>query len=82
MVTPSELFFEWLSWFSYPLIAVDLTGSNPYGWLALLAPACMYWILVHVSGIPPLEKHMVESRGEKFRAYQRITRPFVPLPKF
>jgi steroid 5-alpha reductase family enzyme len=74
-------FFEWLSWFAYPLIAIDVAGNNPYGWLALLAPACMYWILVHVSGIPPLEQHMLKSRGDAFRAHQRVTRPFVPLPK-
>ena len=75
-------FFEWLSWIGYPLIAIDVTGSNPYGWLALLAPACMYWVLVHVSGVPPLEDHMLKSRGEAFRVYQRVTRPFFPLPKF
>jgi steroid 5-alpha reductase family enzyme len=75
-------FFEWLSWISYPLIAIDLSGHNPYGGLALLAPACMYWVLVHVSGIPPLEEHMLRSRGDEFRAYQKRTRPFVPLPKF
>jgi steroid 5-alpha reductase family enzyme len=75
-------FFEWLSWISYPMIAIDLSGHNPYGWLALLAPVCMYWVLVHVSGIPPLEAHMLRSRGDAFRAYQKRTRPFVPLPKF
>jgi steroid 5-alpha reductase family enzyme len=69
-------------WSSYPLIAIDVSGHNPYGWLALLAPACMYWVLVHVSGIPPLEEHMLRSRGEAFRAYQKRTRPFFPLPRF
>jgi|SoiMethySBSTD1v2_1073268.scaffolds.fasta_scaffold88074_5 steroid 5-alpha reductase family enzyme len=73
-------FFEWLCWLAYPLIAIDLAGYNPYGWLALLAPACMYWVLVYVSGIPPLEEHMLRSRGETFRAYQRRTRAFFPLP--
>ena len=73
-------FFEWLAWLAYPMIAIDLSGHNPYGWLALLAPACMYWVLVHVSGIPPLESHMLRSRGDAFRAYQRRTRPFFPLP--
>jgi steroid 5-alpha reductase family enzyme len=75
-------FFEWLSWVGYPVIAIDLAGHNPYGWLALLAPVCMYWVLVHVSGIPPLEAHMLRSRGDAFRDYQKRTRPFVPLPKF
>ena len=74
-------FFEWLSWLAYPLIAIDLSGANPLGWMALLAPACMYWVLVHVSGIPPLEAHMLRSRGEPFRALQGRTRAFVPFPK-
>jgi steroid 5-alpha reductase family enzyme len=73
-------FFEWLSWLAYPIIAIDFACNNPYGWLALAAPACMYWVLVHVSGIPPLEDHMLRSRGEAFRAYQRRTHAFFPLP--
>jgi steroid 5-alpha reductase family enzyme len=73
-------FFEWLLWLAYPIVAIDFAGHNPYGWLSLAAPICMYWILVHVSGIPPLEDHMLRSRGEAFRAYQKRTRPFLPLP--
>jgi steroid 5-alpha reductase family enzyme len=71
-------FFEWLGWLAYPLLAVDLSGSYPWGWLALLGPACMYWLLAHVSGIPPLEEHMLRSRGDAYRAYQRRTSPFFP----
>ena len=73
-------FFEWSSWLAYPIIAIDFAGQNPFGWLALAAPVCMYWVLVHVSGIPPLEDHMLRSRGEAFRAYQKRTRAFFPLP--
>ncbi len=73
-------FFEWLAWFAYPLIAMDFAGHYPLGWLALAAPLCMYWLLVHVSGIPPLEDHMLRSRGEAFRAYQRRTSAFIPFP--
>lgn len=73
-------FFEWLSWCAYPTIAIDFAGQNLFGWLALAAPVCMYWVLVHVSGIPPLEDHMLRSRGEAFRAYQKRTRAFFPLP--
>ena len=73
-------FFEWLSWLAYPIVAIDLAGHNPYGWLALAAPVSMYWVLVHVSGIPPLEKHMLQSRGDAFRAYQTRTRVFFPFP--
>ena len=73
-------FFEWLAWLAYPAIAIDFSGYNPWGWLALSAPACMYWVLVHVSGIPPLESHMLRTRGDAFREYQRRTRPFLPFP--
>jgi steroid 5-alpha reductase family enzyme len=73
-------FFEWLGWLAYPLLAVDLTGAYPWGWLALAGPACMYWLLVHVSGIPPLEAHMLERRQDAFRAYQARTNAFFPAP--
>ena len=74
-------FFEWLCWFAYPLIAIDVSGASPQGWLSVAAPACMYWVLVHVSGIPPLEHHMLRSRGEQFRVLQARTRAFFPFPK-
>jgi len=74
-------FFEWLGWFAYPLFAIDLSGDYPQGWLALAGPAAMYWLLVHVSGIPPLEQHMLRSRGAAYRDYQDRTRPFLPWPR-
>jgi steroid 5-alpha reductase family enzyme len=74
-------FFEWLSWVAYPIIAIDFAGHNPFGWLAIAAPVCMYWVLVYVSGIPPLEEHMLRSRGEMFRTYQQRTSAFFPLPR-
>jgi steroid 5-alpha reductase family enzyme len=40
----------------------------------------MYWLLVYISGIPPLEAHMLERRGEAFRAYQERTSAFFPVP--
>lgn len=73
-------FFETFGWLAYPLLAIDLTGSYPWGWLALAGPACMYWLLVYVSGIPPLEQHMLRTRGEKFRVYQGRTNAFFPAP--
>lgn len=72
-------FFEWLFWGTWPLLA--LTGS-PFWLLAtLLAPAMMYWLLVYASGIPPLEEHMLRSRGEKFRSLQRRVNAFFPGPR-
>lgn len=73
-------FFEAFGWLAYPLLAIDLTGAYGWGWLTLLAPACMTWLLVYVSGIPPLEAHMLRSRGQAFRDYQARTSAFLPLP--
>lgn len=73
-------FFEWLGWVAYPVIAISFAGDWWTGLLALVGPALMYWLLVHVSGIPPLEAHMLRSRGDAFRAYQARTSAFFPLP--
>jgi steroid 5-alpha reductase family enzyme len=75
-------FFEWFGWLAYPVIALspDYALSYPWGWATLLAPAFMYWILVHVTGIPPLEAQMLRSRGERYRDYQSRTSMFFPLP--
>lgn len=72
-------FFEWFGWLAYPVIAIS--SDYPWGWATLLAPAFMYWILVHVTGIPPLEAQMLRSRGERYRDYQTRTSMFFPLPQ-
>ena len=74
-------FFEWLGWLAYAIIAIDLTGAYPWGWLALAGPLLMYWLLVHASGIPPLEAHMLRSRGKAFRDYQQRVNAFWPGPQ-
>lgn len=71
-------FFEWFGWLAYPVIA--LSPDYVWGWAALLAPVFMYWILVHVTGIPPLEQQMLRSRGDRYRDYQSRTSRFFPLP--
>jgi steroid 5-alpha reductase family enzyme len=73
-------FFEWLVWVAFAVMAIDVTGAYPWGWFAPIAPAFMYWLLVYVSGIPPLETLMLKSRGEAFVAYQASTSAFFPLP--
>jgi steroid 5-alpha reductase family enzyme len=71
-------FFEWFGWLAYPVIAIS--PDYHWGWATLLAPLFMYWILVHVTGIPPLEQQMLRSRGERYRDYQTRTSRFFPLP--
>ncbi len=71
-------FFEWCCWLAYPVMA--LSTDYPWGVATLLAPAFMYWILVHVTGIPPLEEQMLRSRGACYRKYQSRTSAFFPVP--
>ncbi|MFK3779780.1 DUF1295 domain-containing protein [Agrobacterium sp. NPDC089420] len=71
-------FFEWLFWCGFPLLAIQ---EQALSWASVAAPVMMYWLLVHVSGIPPLEDHMLTSRGEKFRALQRRVNAFFPGPR-
>ncbi len=73
-------FFQTLGWLAYPVMALVPPGSSSLGVIALSGPVLMYWLLVHVSGIPPLEREMLASRGEAFRAYQASTSAFFPLP--
>ena len=75
-------FFEWLAWLAWPVIAMGPDGMFGRSWLALAAPVLMYVLLVHGSGIPPLEKHMLRSRGAAFADSQRRIRAFWPFPKF
>ena len=73
-------FFEWLCWLAYPLLAADLSGDYRIGFVAVLAPLCIYWLLMHVSGIPPLEAHLLRSRGKAFEVYRQATSAFFPRP--
>ena len=67
-------FFEWLVWIAFAIIA----SGYALGVLAWIAPALMYVLLRYGSGVPPLEEHMLRTRGEAFRAYQRRTPVFFP----
>ncbi|RUL99330.1 DUF1295 domain-containing protein [Rhizobium chutanense] len=71
-------FFEWLFWCCFPFFALSQAVLS---WLSLLAPMMMYWLLVRVSGIPPLEEYMLRSRGDKFRAVQKRVNAFFPGPR-
>lgn len=73
-------FFEWLFWCAWPFLAVSTGFGLPLA-LSLLAPVTMYALLVHVSGIPPLEAHMLKSRGAAFEVYQRHVNAFFPGPR-
>lgn len=74
-------FFEWLGWIAYAIIAIGPNADWSPGWAALSGPVFIYWLLVHVSGIPPLEAHMLRSRGDAFRRVQSRVNAFWPCPR-
>lgn len=67
-------FFQSLLWISYFLMAV----TAPLGWLAILSPLIILYLLFKVTGIPATEEQAVRSRGEKYRVYQKTTSVFIP----
>jgi steroid 5-alpha reductase family enzyme len=71
-------FFEWLFWVGIALFGFGSLTTYPWGLAGLLAPLMMYVLLVHVSGIPPLEAHMARSRGDAFEAYRQRVPAFWP----
>jgi steroid 5-alpha reductase family enzyme len=71
-------FFEALIWVAYPIIGLDL--GRPWSLASLLAPAIMFAIVRYGTGVPPLEKAMLGSKGEAYRRYQAEVSPFFPRP--
>ncbi|HMD60683.1 MAG TPA: DUF1295 domain-containing protein [Opitutaceae bacterium] len=69
-------FFEWLVWVSYFLFGC----ASPWGWLGILSPACILYLLLRVTGIPMAEEQSLRSRGDAYRRYRERTSSFVPLP--
>ena len=71
-------FFEWILWCGYAVIAF----SAPWAVAAWFTPAFLLYLLLFVTGIPYNEKRNLESRGDDYRNYQRVTSPFIPwFPK-
>ncbi len=69
-------FFQWFGWLAWPAIAIGV--GYPFGWLALIGPAVMYWVLRYATGVPHLEAHMERTRGAAFDEYRRRTNVFFP----
>ncbi|QKJ32203.1 DUF1295 domain-containing protein [Mucilaginibacter mali] len=67
-------FFEWLMWVSYFIFAL----GSPYGWLGVISPTIILYLLLKVTGIPATEEQSLRSKGDAFRAYQKSTSVFVP----
>lgn len=71
-------FFEWLGWLAYPVIGFD--PADAWSWATWIAPVVMFVILRFGTGVPALEKAMLQSRGDAWRSYQARVSAFFPLP--
>ena len=69
-------FFEWLIWVAYFVFGC----ASPWGWIGIVSPACILYLLLRVTGIPMTEEQSVRSKGDAYRRYQARTSAFVPLP--
>ena len=71
-------FFEWLVWVAYFVFAL----ASPHGWVAVIGPASILFLLLRVTGIPLTEEQAIRSKGDAYRLYQQTTSAFVPwFPK-
>jgi steroid 5-alpha reductase family enzyme len=61
----------WVGFFFYAL-------GSPGGWIAIYAPALMYFFITRITGIKATEEHAVHSRSADYRQYQRSTNAFFP----
>jgi steroid 5-alpha reductase family enzyme len=67
-------FGEVIQWWGIWLIALSVS----YGWVSVIGPLLITFLILKVSGIPLLEKKMEEN--DEFREYKKNTSMFFPLP--
>lgn len=67
-------FFQFSLWVSVSVFAI----SSPYGWLSLICPISIGYLIFKVTGIPMTEEQAIRSKGEAYKDYQRSTSAFVP----
>ncbi|WPQ64613.1 DUF1295 domain-containing protein [Chitinophaga sancti] len=67
-------FFEWMMWVSYSIFAI----GSPSGYLGVISPLIILYLLLKVTGIPATEEQSLRSKGEAYKAYQRSTSAFIP----
>lgn len=67
-------FGEVTQWWGLWLCVISL----PFGWLAIISPLTITWLIVFVSGIPLLEKKYAGNKD--YQIYAERTSKFIPWP--
>ncbi|HEY6161341.1 MAG TPA: DUF1295 domain-containing protein [Bacteroidia bacterium] len=67
-------FFQFMIWVSVFIFSLP----TPYGWISIVCPLTIFYLIWKVTGIPMTEEQSLRSKGDLFRDYQRTTSVFVP----
>ena len=67
-------FGELVQWWAIGIIALQVW----FGWVGLFGPLILSYLIIFVSGIPPIEKRRVKD--PEYKAYQLQTSALIPLP--
>lgn len=67
-------FFQLMIWVSVLIFALP----SPYGWVAVVCPLSIGYLIFKVTGIPMTEEQSVRSKGEAYKMYQKTTSAFIP----
>lgn len=67
-------FFQLMIWISVLILAI----SSPYGYIAIICPLAIGYLIFKVTGIPMTEEQSLRSKGDVYRRYQKTTSVFIP----
>lgn len=67
-------FFQFSIWVSVFIFALP----SPYGWVSVICPLSIGYLIFKVTGIPMTEEQAIRSKGEAYKEYQRTTSVFIP----
>lgn len=67
-------FGELLQWWAIALIALQAS----WGWIGLLGPLMLTYLILFVSGLPPIERRRKDD--PEYQKYKQRTSPLIPLP--
>ena len=67
-------FFQFMIWISVFIFSL----SSPYGWISVVCPISIFYLIWKVTGIPMTEEQSIRSKGDLYKEYQRTTSVFVP----
>ena len=69
-------FGEALSW-----VGVALLGVAAGAWWSLVSPALVLVVVLRMTGVAAMDRHLAATRGAAYAHYAGTTSPFVPLPR-